>query len=153
VGRIHRLQRGQHAGVHLGRRQALVDRPEGHVVLHRGHEELVVGILEHVADPAPHFGQAGTRQRDAFDRHAALARQQQAIDMLQQRRLARAIGTDDGHRLTRQDAQVDAAQRQRAVRIVVCHCTQLDGRRDQTGAPVISRPRACGRSIARTSAK
>jgi hypothetical protein len=48
------LQRGLHALLHLAGRQALVAWAEGHVFVHRGHEELVVGVLEDIAHPLPY---------------------------------------------------------------------------------------------------
>ena len=55
------VERLDDARVELGAAQAEVGRPERHVVAHRRHEQLVVGVLEDDADPASHLEQVVRR--------------------------------------------------------------------------------------------
>ena len=50
--------------------EAEVERPEGDVLGHRRHEELVVGVLEDEADPAAQLAQVAVRHVEAGDRAA-----------------------------------------------------------------------------------
>ena len=90
----HGPQRFDDAAFDLLGRQAHVRGTEGHVLLDRRHEELVVGVLEDDAD-----GLADDRQRPGRDGDAAhddppLGRQQQPVGVQQQGRLAGAVGAD-----------------------------------------------------------
>ncbi len=101
----------------LGVPVAQVDRAEGHVVAHGGHEQLVVGVLEDDADPAPDFPQRRLADAQAVHGHRAGPRGQRAVQVQHQGRLAGPIGPEDGHPLPRGDVQVDPEQRLPAVRI------------------------------------
>ena len=76
VGEVLDADSGQRLGdpgVELGAAQPEVRRAERHVVAHRRHEELVVGVLEDDADPATHLEQGVRGDRQPGDGHAAPA--------------------------------------------------------------------------------
>ena len=70
---------------------AEIDRAEGHVVAHGGHEQLIVGILEDNADPATDLPQRRFADRQPVDGHRAGPRGQGPVQVQDQRRLASAM--------------------------------------------------------------
>ena len=96
-------------------RQPEVQRPEADVLEDGRHEELVVGVLKDHADRAPDVGQRALGHRRAADVDRALRRREQPVQVHQQRRLAGAVGADDGDRLAVADRERDAVESARAV--------------------------------------
>jgi hypothetical protein len=102
--------------------EAQLLRPERHVLPDRRTEELVVRVLEQQADAAPYLGQVGLDERQAIhgDRgHRRRTVRQQAVQVQQQGRLARAIGADQRHAFARPQRERQPAQRLVAVRVAV----------------------------------
>ena len=88
----------------------------GDVVGHRVVEQQ--GFLRHQAEPRAQVAEPHVADVDAVDRDAAGQRVVEPRQQLQQRRLAAAVGADDGDRFAGADFQVDVAQH-RLVRVVV----------------------------------
>jgi len=63
VGHAHRGQCAVDPALQVGITESGQREPERHVVVHPGHEELVVGILEDDADAAPDLGQVALHHR------------------------------------------------------------------------------------------
>ena len=78
--------------VELVAAEAEVGRPERDVVAHRGHEQLVVGILEHDADPPADLLQVAPCHRQPADRTSPLAGGVDAVEVQHERGLAGAVG-------------------------------------------------------------
>jgi len=111
AGQAERIQglRGAFAG--SGRAQPQVERTKGHVFQHRGIEELVVGVLEqqsHGRAQGPEFLFAGRHRAAEADLPGV--RLQQAHDDVQQRGLARAVGSVEPDAATGVEAQVSIVQ-------------------------------------------
>ena len=90
------VERGKDDGARLFRGLPEVERPEGHVVGHRGAEELVVGVLKEQADPCPHveevlFPDAGR----AKGQYLAGRWPEQTDAEVEERGLAAAGGADE----------------------------------------------------------
>ena len=67
VGEADHVEGGGDPGREGVAGEAEVGRAEGDVVGHGGQEELVVGVLEHEADPAADLGQVGVDHGQAGD--------------------------------------------------------------------------------------
>ena len=103
-----------HAGVHLLAGDAEIFQPEGNLARHGARNNLVVGILEDQAHlPANTRNVLAVGGTAAVDGHPAGCRQQQAIEAAQEGGLARAVGTHQGDKLTRQEAKGDVVQYRR----------------------------------------
>ena len=116
--------------------EAEVPRAERHVVVHRGHEQLVVRVLEDQAERA--HGSAGSvssGQRSVAHAHFAARRAEQPVEQQEQRRLAGAVRTDDPDRLAVADAERDAVERAGAVRVDVADSPRASVRWWLIGAP------------------
>ena len=73
---------------------AVVQRPERHILLHGRAEQLIVGVLQHDADLAVQPLQAGLRIIHGLSKHdqLALMRPQRAVQQEHERRFADAVG-------------------------------------------------------------
>ena len=97
--------------------EAQLQRAEGELVAHVGAEELHVGVLEDEADAGAEVAAErrvlerllGERRAEGDD--LAGAGEDEAVEHLEQRRLARAVGADDGDVLAGRDGEVEAGQR------------------------------------------
>ncbi len=109
---LHAVERPIDAAQNLRARHAQVFRAKGDILLDDGRHDLVVGVLEDHADRAANVAQAGALLGvPGFDPHVAAVGQQQRIEMLGQRRLARPIVSQQHDILALLDGQIDAAQR------------------------------------------
>ena len=97
-------------------RAAEVQRPEGDVLAHGRHEELIVGVLEHETDASPQVVDVVASHDQARDLEPALARQQR-VEVQHQRRLAGPVGPEHGDALAVGHVQVDTVEADDAVRI------------------------------------
>ena len=106
------LQAGEDALLHGARIGLQVLQAEGDFVLHHRADNLVLGVLEDHPDVLMHrpAGRAGGGG-DAIDQDGAGMRQEQPAHQLGERRLAGAIGTQDGHDLPIGDLQIDGVDR------------------------------------------
>jgi hypothetical protein len=110
VAHPHPVQRLVDPRERLGRRQAQVQRTERDVLAHRGHEELVVRVLEHQPDAPAQL--AHVVATDAQPRDVELAATgQQPVEVEHERGFARAVGPEQRDPLVLRDLEVDAAQR------------------------------------------
>ena len=92
------------------RRAPQVPRAEGDLPLDRSVEQLVVRVLE---DEPDRGGQPVDRHRPdvgPVERHPAVCRPEEPVEMLDERRLARPVLADDRDRLARLDDERHAAQ-------------------------------------------
>ena len=109
------LERLMHALADLIGRHAEVLGAKGHVVLDDRRDELVVGILEDHADllaDLPELRRVGRRCRvEAADAAGPRRRQQECIEVLRERRLARAIRPEDRDERPRLDREVHLIER------------------------------------------
>ena len=103
AGEADRRQRRLDARRALGGRHAEVLQREGHLLAGAGGEQLLIRVLEDVADVARHPLQRLRRQVGAAQPHHAGARPQQAVQLLGQRRLAGAVLADQGDELAGAD--------------------------------------------------
>ena len=108
---MHELHRFLHALRDLCFRQAEVARAKGDIGLDGLFKQLLLRILKHHADLEPCLlGFCALLlilgvDVDAIDKHAALCRLQQAVELLQKRRLARARMAGDSRERTFFDAE------------------------------------------------
>jgi hypothetical protein len=84
--------------------------------------------LEDHAHPAPYLAHVLVFERQSEDAKAARA-PEDAVEVEQQRALARAVRPDDGYRLPLLYGEVDPLQHLGAVRIAEAERGRLDGRR------------------------
>lgn len=92
-------------------REAKVFRAEGDIVTHDGGDGLIVGILEHHARALPDGKDAVLIARiEATYRDTSARGRKQRVDVLGQRRLARAIGAENGDELSGLDIQADVIE-------------------------------------------
>ena len=105
------LEQLVHAAGDLGLGPAPDAQPEGDVVAH-GHVLERGVVLEHEADPAPLRRHPGGVL--AVDLHGAAVGRLEPRDDAQERRLARAGRTKQGHEFTVVDRQADVVQRSEA---------------------------------------
>jgi hypothetical protein len=132
-------ERGGDAGRDVRGREPEVERPEPDVLGHRRQEELVVRVLEHHADGATDVGECPLGHGDAADVDAAVLRCEKSVEVQQERRLAGAVGADDGDRLAVADLERDAVQRLRPVRIREAEVADADGVVAHVGLPSLMR--------------
>lgn len=83
-----------HAALDFVGGESHVRRSEGDVLLRRGHEELVVRVLEDHAHRLPHQPQRFGRDGNPARRHPTACGREQSVGVQQQGRLAGAVGTD-----------------------------------------------------------
>ena len=82
--------------------QPEVGRTEGHVVAHGGHEQLVVGVLEHERHPAADLGVGWPAPPPARRRPPSpVGGSQDAVEVQHEGGLAGAVGPEHGHPLPR----------------------------------------------------
>ena len=108
-------ERLAHSRADLIRRHAEVLGSKGDVIFHDSCDELVVGILEDHADllaDLPELRRVGRRCRvEAADAAGPRRRQQECIEVLRERRLARAIRPEDRDERPRLDREVHLIER------------------------------------------
>ncbi len=129
VGHAHRRQGVGDPDGQSTARQAQVGGPEGHVAVHGGQEELVVGVLEHDAHPPTYLTQVGLLHRQALDDDAPRTGLQDPVAVQHEGRLARPVGAQHRHPLPRCHPQIDAAQGDPSVGVGVVHAVELERRR------------------------
>ncbi len=112
---LHLVQRPVHPLLHLPGRQPHVDRPESDVLLDGGGEELIVGVLEDDADAAENFPVLYALHRFAIEKNPPQGGAQQTVEMLDEGRLAAAVGAEDRQKLPPPDLQIDPVERRRPV--------------------------------------
>ena len=117
-----------HPGVELVAAQAEVGRTERDVLAHRGHEQLVVGVLEDHADPAADLLEVLLDHRHPGDLDGAGPRGEDAVEVQHQRRLAGAVGAEQRDPLALVDVQVDAEQGLVAVGVGVGQAAHVEDR-------------------------
>ena len=93
-----------------------VAKAEGDVLLDGGHDDLVLRILEHIADQPAHLRDVG-RCRNPTDQHLPLTRCDEPVQHPRQRGLARAVRADDRD-ASFPERQADLLQHGPAVEIV-----------------------------------
>ena len=100
-----RVQRGVHAVVELRAPDTEVRGTERDVVARGGHEELVIGVLEHDADTPPHLLVVLPLDGERADPHRAHRRFEDPIEVQRERRLTRAVRAEQRDALAGLDAQ------------------------------------------------
>ena len=116
-GEADRVSAARRRGRRRRGRNAEVARPERHLALDRPLEQLVVGVLEHEPDGRGELGDRPARRSTSpAEQDRALGRAEQAVEVLHERRLARAVLAEDRDRLARLDRQRDAADAPRCRR-------------------------------------
>jgi hypothetical protein len=104
-GRADAKQLPEQAAVHL-------ERASGHDVVERGHALEQRNVLERACDAAGGgFVRAHPVARRALEGDAALLRMIEAVDDVEHRRFARAVGADDGADFALADVERDIADR------------------------------------------
>ena len=95
---LERLERVLHAAARDVFGQPDVERPERDVLIDGAGEELIVGVLEDEADGGAQRGEAGAVVGHGLsaEKHGAGGRPIGAVEVQEQRRLAGAVGADDG---------------------------------------------------------
>lgn len=123
-GGIHILQGLGHAAVYFFLREPHVQRAERHVFPDRGHEELIVRLLEYHTHAFPDAGGRFRRHGDVPHAHLSGRGRQQAVEMEQQGGFSRPVSSDEGDGFSVRDAHGDAVQGRGRVRIAEA---QVDG--------------------------
>ena len=125
-----------HAAAHFVLGQAELERPERELVLDARAEQLHVGVLEDEADPGAEVAaerrvlERLLRERSTEGEQLTRRREDEAVQHLEQRGLAGAVGADDGDVLTRFHREVDPGERRPAGAIRVADRAQdVVGRR------------------------
>ena len=124
-----------HAAADLVLGQAELQRPEGQLVEDAGTEQLHVGVLEDEADARAEVAaerrvlERLLRERRAEGEDLSLRREDEAVEHLEQRGLAGAVGADDGDVLPGLDREVDPGERRSAGAIRVADRAQDEVRR------------------------
>ena len=116
TGQPHHLQHPRHPAEHLLPGNAHVLQTEGDIVLDRGPDDLVFGILEQQAHPGmdlPAMGQVGGRE--PTHHHLTLLRGEQAVGKPGQRALPRAVAAHERYHLSRRDRQVECGEGGRSI--------------------------------------
>ena len=93
--------------------QSHVARTECDILLDRLAEQLIFRILEQQSDVEAHIAQAGFALKDvlAVEQHGAAGRTEQAVEVLDERGLARTGVTDERDKFTALDREIDIIQR------------------------------------------
>jgi len=88
--------------------QAEIPRPEGDVLLHRHPDDLAVRVLKNHPHQPPDLPEAGgIGGLHPVHPHLARRREQQGVEMPDERRLAAAVRTDQGRMEARFDREAD----------------------------------------------
>ena len=95
-----------------GAAQAVVHGAEDHIVEHGGHEHLVVGVLQHIAELPAHLREGLPRDRDAVHGDAARIGKQTERG-LHERGFTRAVGADEPDLLAAADLKRQLPQNRR----------------------------------------
>src|SRR5207244_13226667 len=93
-----------------GRRESQVSRAEGDLLLDAGGEELMVGILEDVADPPGEVLEGLAGYRGPVHEDLPRRRREETVQVLGERRLAGAVPADEGDELATDDPEVHVGQ-------------------------------------------
>src|SRR5947208_4994160 len=99
-----------HTRLHLGGREAEVARPEGHLIGDGRGEELMIRILEDVADALGERLERKVRDVASVERHASLGRREEAVQVLGERGLSRAVRARKRDELAATDREVHARE-------------------------------------------
>jgi len=126
IGQADLVKRLMYQPVHFGRSGAPVERPERHVFVERGHEELIVGILEHQAHLLTHFADGRRGDLGAVDTHAARCRPQYAVQVQQERGFAGTVRAEQRERSAFGHCEVDAVEGLGAVGVAMRDTAKLD---------------------------
>ena len=126
VGQADDVERGGDPLGDGGLVEVEVAGTERHVVADGREEELVVGILEHQADPAADVLQRGRLDGPAGDADVATGAIEGADEVQHERGLARAVRSEEGDALADADAQVDAVEGRGAVGPGVAQVDDVD---------------------------
>ena len=113
-----------HAAADFFRREAHVERAEGHVLPDGRHEKLVVRLLEYHSHAFPDAGDGFGRDGDVPHPHLSGGGLQQAVEVQEQGGFSRSVPAHDGNGFPVGDAQGDAVQRRRRIRVAEA---QVDG--------------------------
>ena len=97
VGRPDRSERVGDPGFHLLRRQPEIKRAEGHIIIYRGHKQLIVGILKNHPHGPPDVFQRFLRQWHISDPDDTGLGNETPVQMQKQRRFSGAIRPHNGH--------------------------------------------------------
>ena len=112
VFEIFEIQPGKHfvnALVYYLAAEAVIQRSEDHVFVYCRHEHLVVGVLQHKAEPGADLAERFFFYLDAVDQHFALTLQQ-AEQELHDGGLACTVGTDQSDRFSLFDPERHVVQ-------------------------------------------
>ena len=101
-------------------------------------EDLLIGILEDVADHARDLGRRLLSRIDAIDEDFALRGLVEPVHHLGRCRFARAVLADDGHALARAYLEVQPFVGEEAVRIVKGHILKFNSLHGYPTFPVSS---------------
>ena len=86
------------------------------VLAHGGHEQLIVRILEHQADPAPDLEEVRRGDTQAGDRDRPRLGSVNPVHVEDEGCLARSVGPEQSHPLPAMDVEIDVASRPRCRR-------------------------------------
>ena len=116
------------AATHLQRVDALVLKAKHDVRLDGGCHHLVVGILEDHGDTAADVLQRRVIYGHTVDAHGAGGGDKQPVETACQRRLAGAVGADEGRPSPRLEGDMHPAQSRNAGCVNVLHMVDFDHR-------------------------
>ena len=106
----------------------VVTRAKGNVLEKRGHEQLVVRVLKHQPHPAADLAQVGFLHGRAVGQHLARLRLLEPDEKVQQRRFARAVGSQKRHPLPAMQGEGHALQHGLAPRVAETELADLQHR-------------------------
>src|SRR5205814_9581371 len=121
-------ERLRDARLDLGGCEPQVLRPEGDLLLDRGREELVIGVLEDVAYALRERLEREAAQVAALEPHGALGGLEEAVQVLGERRLAGAVSADERHELARPDGEAHLGERLVPGRVAMVEAAHVDQR-------------------------
>lgn len=116
-----------------------VHRSEGHVLKNRGHEKLIVGVLEHHPHRTPYRTQAPGRNHAVAYPYAPPGGEQISVHVQQEGRLACPVFSDQGNGFSVSDPERNAVQPDRSVRVDIM---QINGFNDMMAYGSTSRNNA-----------